>query len=413
MDQYNIKINVKGGGFKGQAEAIRLGISRALCESNPSFRPTLKKEGFLTRDARMVERKKYGHKKARKSFQFIQQKDLLNAGVHLGHLSKKWNPSMAPFIFMENQGVHIIDLNKTLTQLQEATDALREVVLSGKKVLFVATKKQAKELVAQTAKELHMPYMTERWLGGTLTNFITIRKLIKKLTSMERMMKSASYKNLTKKEQLMVTRDKNKLEKVLGGVLDLNKLPGALVVVDVIKEHIAVQEARKLGIPIIALVDTNANPNMIDYPIPSNDDATPAIELLIRVLGEAINQGLSQRQESKAAEAKDLEEQVDGEDTKTLRPRGVKKVEYGDGETEQEDTSSTYNGARKTTKGQDDGKPMERFKRSPNSRHSAGAKGGRPGGPKMDKPKSSYLKSDGGFSLHFLLKYEHGKNNTS
>jgi len=309
----------------------------------------------------------------------LTQKDLLKAGVHLGHLSRKWNPSMAPFIFMESRGIHIIDLNKTLSQLQEAADTLQAVARSGKKILFVATKKQAKELVAQTAKSLNMPYMTERWLGGTLTNFITIRRLIKKLTSMERMMKSAAYKNMAKKEQLMIARDKDKLERVLGGVLDLTKLPGALVVVDIMKESIAVQEARKLGIPIIALADTNVNPDLVDYPIPSNDDATPSIELIVRTLGEAINEGLSMRQEDKAAEAQEKDAQ-DSEDTKGSRPRGAEKVSYSDTES---DEDNAYGIAVKASKNKPS-EPVERFKKSRTP-----IKGSRPIGVNKggDKPK--------------------------
>ncbi|ACE05503.1 ribosomal protein S2 [Candidatus Amoebophilus asiaticus 5a2] len=309
----------------------------------------------------------------------LTQKDLLKAGVHLGHLSRKWNPSMAPFIFMESRGIHIIDLNKTLSQLQEAADTLQAVARSGKKILFVATKKQAKELVAQTAKSLNMPYMTERWLGGTLTNFITIRRLIKKLTSMERMMKSATYKNMAKKEQLMIARDKDKLERVLGGVLDLTKLPGALVVVDIMKESIAVQEARKLGIPIIALADTNVDPDLVDYPIPSNDDATPAIELIVRTLGEAINEGLSMRQEDKAAEAQDKDAQ-DTEDNKGARPRGAEKVAYSDADSEED---NAYGIAVKASKNKT-AEPVERFKKSRTP-----VKGSRPIGVSKagDKPK--------------------------
>jgi len=314
----------------------------------------------------------------------LTQKDLLNAGVHLGHLSRKWNPSMAPFIFMESRGIHIIDLNKTLSQLQEAADTLQAVARAGKKILFVATKKQAKELVAQTAKALNMPYMTERWLGGTLTNFITIRRLIKKLTSMERMMKSAAYKNMAKKEQLMIARDKDKLERVLGGVLDLTKLPGALVVVDIMKENIAVQEAKKLGIPIIALADTNADPNLVDYPIPSNDDATPAIELLIRTLGEAINQGLSMRQEDKAAEAQEKDTQ-ESEENKGLRARGAEKVAYNEGESDEDNAYEIALKASKNTPSE----AVERFKRG-RVREAAPTKGHPIGGVgRGDKTKKS------------------------
>lgn len=290
----------------------------------------------------------------------LNQKDLLNAGVHLGHLSRKWNPNMAPFIFMESRGIHIIDLNKTLIQLQEAADILQGIARSGKKILFVATKKQAKELVAQTAKSLNMPYMTERWLGGTLTNFITIRRLIKKLTSMERMMKSAAYKNMAKKEQLMIARDKTNLDRVLGGILDLTKLPGALVVVDVIKEGIAVKEANKLGIPVIALTDTNVDPNLVDYPIPSNDDATPAITILIEAIGKAIEAGLAMRQEDKATEAQEKETQ-ETEESKGLRARGVEKVDYEDDEFSEDE--EVYDVAAKSAKNNTIDTVAERFKK--------------------------------------------------
>jgi small subunit ribosomal protein S2 len=253
----------------------------------------------------------------------LKHQDLLKAGVHLGHLSKKWHPNMAPFIFMVRHGVHIIDLNKTLVQLQEATNTLQEIARSGKKILFVATKKQAKEIVEAEAKRLGMLYMTERWLGGTLTNFVTIRRLIKKLLSMERMAKSDAYKNMAKKEQLMLDRDKNKLERVLKGIMDLTKPPGALVVVDINKEHIAVKEANKLGIPVIALTDTNSNPDLVDYPIPSNDDAYPAISLLVKTLSSAIEAGLAMREQDREIEAAQDKE---AEANKPTRPRKVEKV---------------------------------------------------------------------------------------
>ena len=229
----------------------------------------------------------------------LTTKDLLKARVHLGHVSKKWNPYMAPYIFMQANKKHVIDLNKTLEQLTLASNALRAIARSGKKILFVATKKQAKDLLKQTAESLNMPYMAERWLGGTLTNYITIRKLTKKITSIEKMMQSTSYLNMAKKERLTISRDKVALERILGGMLDLTKLPGALVVVDITKEHIAVKEANKLGITVIGLVDTNANPNLVDYPIPSNDDATTSISIILNTLEEAIAEGLAKREEDK------------------------------------------------------------------------------------------------------------------
>ncbi len=237
----------------------------------------------------------------------LTPKDLLKARVHLGHLSKKWNPYMAPFILMQSNKKHVIDLNKTLTQLAKASDVLRTIAKSGKKILFVATKKQAKEMIKQTAETLNMPYMTERWLGGTLTNFITIRKLTKKIASIDKMMQSTSYMNMAKKERLMISRDKVALERILGGMLDLTRLPGALVVVDIMKEHIAVQEANKLGIPVIALVDTNSNPNLVTHPIPSNDDATTSISIIVNALKEAIAEGLAKREEEKVQHPIDVE----------------------------------------------------------------------------------------------------------
>lgn len=227
----------------------------------------------------------------------LKHKDLLDAGVHFGHLTSKWNPSMAPFIFMERNGIHIIDLSKTLLQLQEANQALKAMAKAGKRVLFVATKKQAKGVVEQEAKRLGMPYMTERWLGGTLTNFATIRKLIKKMTSFDKLMKDDAYKNLAKKEQLMIAREKAKLERLLQGIADTTRLPAALIVVDVKREHIAVKEAKKLGIPVFALTDTNADPNLVDYPVPGNDDASRAIELMIKAMGSAIEDGLAERKQ--------------------------------------------------------------------------------------------------------------------
>ena len=203
----------------------------------------------------------------------IEYKDLLDAGVHFGHLTRKWDPRMAPYIFMEKNGIHIIDLNKTLACLEEASNAIKQIVRSGKKIMFVATKKQAKDLVAAEAQRLNMPYVTERWLGGMLTNFATIRKSLKKMSSLEKLMKEDGYKNLAKKERLMVTRQKEKMETILGGIADLSRLPAALFVVDIKREHIAIAEAQKLGIPVFALVDTNSNPNEVEFPIPANDDA--------------------------------------------------------------------------------------------------------------------------------------------
>jgi small subunit ribosomal protein S2 len=228
-----------------------------------------------------------------------EYKDLLDAGVHFGHLTRKWDPRMAPYIFMEKNGIHIIDLNKTLVCLEEASKAIKQVVRSGKKIMFVATKKQAKDLVAEEAKRLNMPFVTERWLGGLMTNFATIRKSLKKMSSIDKLMKDDSYTNLAKKERLMITRQREKLEIILGGISDLTRLPAALFVVDIKREHIAIAEAKKLGIPVFALVDTNSNPNEVDFPIPANDDAFKSISLLVKAFGVAIEEGLSERKKDK------------------------------------------------------------------------------------------------------------------
>jgi small subunit ribosomal protein S2 len=229
----------------------------------------------------------------------LQYKDLLDAGVHFGHLTRKWDPRMASYIFMEKNGIHIIDLNKTLACLEDATDAVRQMVRSGRKVMFVATKKQAQEVVSEEAKRLKMPYVTERWLGGMLTNFATIRKSLKKMTTLEKMIKDESYQSIAKRERLMLSREKDKLEKVLGGLTDLTRLPAALFIVDVKREHIAIAEARRLGIPVIAMCDTNSNPNLVDFPIPANDDAFKSISLVTAAIGKAIEEGLMERKKDK------------------------------------------------------------------------------------------------------------------
>lgn len=237
----------------------------------------------------------------------IEYKDLLDAGVHFGHLTRKWDSKMAPYIFMEKNGIHILDLNKTLACLEEASNAIRKVVKSGKKILFVATKKQAREIVTKEAKRLGMPYATTRWLGGMLTNFATIRRTLKKLSSIDKMMKEETYKNLAKRERLMVSRNKIKLERILGGITDLTRLPAVMFVVDIKREHIAIKEAHKLNIPIYAMVDTNSNPNQVDFPIPSNDDAFKSIELIISYIGKVIEEGLNERKKEKN-EQKEREE---------------------------------------------------------------------------------------------------------
>lgn len=245
----------------------------------------------------------------------ITYKDLLDAGVHFGHLTRKWDPRMAPYIFMERNGIHIIDLNKTLACLDEASNAIRSVVRSGRKVMFVATKKQAKGIVEAEAVRLKMPYVTERWLGGMLTNFTTIRKSLKKLSSIEKLMKDESYQNLAKRERLMIAREKEKLEKVLGGISELTRLPAAVFIVDVKKEHIAVKEAQKLNIPIFGIVDTNSDPNVADFPIPGNDDAFKSIDIIVKQISRAVEEGLMERkkdkEDQKLKEEEDTKRQMD------------------------------------------------------------------------------------------------------
>jgi small subunit ribosomal protein S2 len=238
----------------------------------------------------------------------ITTKELMDAGVHFGHLTRKWNPKMAEFIFMENNGIHIIDLNKTLRNLEEAAFSLKNIVRSGRKIMFVATKKQAKDIVSEEATRLNMPFVTERWLGGMLTNFATIRKSLKKLQQIEKLMKDEAFTNLAKRERLMVTREKAKLEKLLGGIAELNRLPAALFVIDVKREHIAVAEAKKLNIPVFAMVDTNSDPSDIDFPIPANDDAFKSISILTKYLGKSIEEGLMERKKDKEEAGQKKEE---------------------------------------------------------------------------------------------------------
>jgi small subunit ribosomal protein S2 len=245
----------------------------------------------------------------------ITQKELLDAGVHFGHLKKKWNPKMLPYIFMERKGIHIIDLNKTVDKLEEAAMAMKSIAKSGRKVMFVATKKQGRDIVANFAREVGMPYVTERWLGGMLTNFSTIRKSIKKMQTIDKMLTEGGYENVTKKERLMLSRQKEKMEKVLGGVASLSRTPAALFIVDINYEHIALDEAHRLGIRTFAMVDTNSNPNQVDFAIPSNDDASKSIEIVTRYLTNAIKEGLEERKVDKKQleTVKAGEEQTEGE----------------------------------------------------------------------------------------------------
>ena len=228
-------------------------------------------------------------------------KDLLNAGVHFGHLTRKWNPNMAPYIYMERNGIHIINLYKTAAKIEEAQSALKKIAISGRKILFVATKKQAKDIVAEKVKNINMPYITERWPGGMLTNFVTIRKAVKKMAAVDRMKSDGTFETLSKKEKLQVSRMRAKLEKNLGSITDMTRLPGALFVVDIKRENIAIKEAQKLNIPIFAMVDTNSDPREVDFVIPSNDDASKSIEKILNLVTLSISEGLSQRKNEKDA----------------------------------------------------------------------------------------------------------------
>ncbi len=261
---------------------------------------------------------------------------LLEAGVHFGHLKRKWNPAMAPYIFMERNGIHIIDLNKTVLKIDEAAEAIKNIAKQGKKILFVATKKQAKEIVSDKATQAGMPYITERWAGGMLTNFPTIRKAVKKMSTIDKMTTDGTFDNLSKRERLQVSRQRAKLEKTLGSIADLTRLPSALFVVDVMKEHIAVREANRLGIPVFAMVDTNSNPDNIDFVIPANDDATKSIEVVLEIMVAAINEGLQERKvekvDSEEAEPAKKEkklvrkDRIKKEDEEALNTNVVEKV---------------------------------------------------------------------------------------
>ena len=245
---------------------------------------------------------------------------LLQAGCHFGHLKRKWNPAMAPYIFMERNGIHIIDLNKTVAKIDEAAEALKAIAKAGKKILFVATKKQAKEIVAEKAASVNMPYVNERWAGGTLTNFPTIRKAVKKMTNIDKLMSDGTFANLSKRELLQITRQRAKLEKNLGSISDLTRLPNALFVVDVMKEHIAVKEANRLGIPVFGIVDTNSNPKNIDFVIPANDDAKDSVETILNAVCGAIAEGIAERKVEKVDEKAAAEQaEVAGEGKKRTR----------------------------------------------------------------------------------------------
>mgnify|MGYP002346484149 FL=1 len=255
--------------------------------------------------------------------------ELLDAGVHFGHLKRKWNPNMQPYIFMEKNGIHIIDLQKTIIKIDEAAAAIKQIAKSGRKILFVATKKQAKELVAELVGAVGMPYVTERWPGGMLTNFPTIRKAVKKMVSIDKMTKDSSWDNLSKREKLQISRQRAKLEKMLGSIADLSRLPAALFVVDVMKERISVREAQRLGIPVFAMVDTNSNPDEVDFVIPANDDASQSIKLIVGTMCDAIREGLSERKLDKDAVETEEEEDVpvQRKPRKKIRSRVVEEEE--------------------------------------------------------------------------------------
>jgi small subunit ribosomal protein S2 len=265
---------------------------------------------------------------------------LLDAGVHFGHLKRKWNPNMQPYIFMEKNGIHIIDLQKTIVKIDEASAAIRQIARSGRKVLFVATKKQAKDIVSELVSSVKMPYVTERWPGGMLTNFPTIRKAVKKMVSIDKMTKDTSWEKLSKREKLQITRQRAKLEKILGSIADLTRLPSALFVVDVMKEKIAVREAQRLGIPVFGMVDTNSDPTGIDFVIPANDDASQSIQLITGIMVDSIREGLQERRVERDKD--DVESEIESEEEemprRARRPRKtVKKVEAI---TEEEDETS-------------------------------------------------------------------------
>lgn len=260
----------------------------------------------------------------------IEVKELLDAGVHFGHLTRKWNPNMAPYIFMERNGIHIIDLNKTAAKLEEAAEAMKKIARSGRKIMYVATKKQAKEIVAHAANDVNMPYITERWPGGMLTNFVTIRKAVKKMSAIDKMKSDGTFMVLSKRERLQIDRQRAKLEKNLGSISDMTRLPAALFVVDVMRESIAVLEAKKLGIPTFAIVDTNSDPELIDFPIPANDDASKSITTVINYITARVKEGLSERKKEKeeqAAAKKDEASEQEAKAEKSSKADAPEKVD--------------------------------------------------------------------------------------
>lgn len=284
--------------------------------------------------------------------------ELLEAGSHFGHLKRKWNPAMAPYIFGEKNGIHIIDLNKTVVKIDSAAAALRQIARSGKKILFVATKKQAKDLVAERVKAIGMPYVTERWPGGMLTNFATIRKAIRKMASIDRMSTDGTFDNISKKEKLQISRQRAKLETQLGSIADLTRLPAALFVVDIAHEHIAVAEAKRLGIPTFAIVDTNSDPNQVDFPIPANDDASTSIALIVSLITKAVEEGLSERKIDKeaAAAAEEKDQDADKDSLREHAEEIADSVKVKIGVEEEGGTKKAITRKRTTGGGSDAGK---------------------------------------------------------
>ncbi|MDQ3191972.1 MAG: 30S ribosomal protein S2 [Bacteroidota bacterium] len=281
----------------------------------------------------------------------VTYKELLESGVHFGHLKRKWNPNMAPYIFMEKNGIHIIDLNKTIAKIDEAANALKQIAKSGKKILFVATKKQAKDIVADKAKNLNMPYVTERWPGGMLTNFATIRKAIKKMSSIDRMAVDGTFENISKKERLQITRQREKLETNLGSITDLTRLPAAIFIVDINKEHIAVAEAKKLNIPTFGIVDTNSDPRVVDFAIPGNDDSSQSVNLVLSIISKAIEEGLSERKQDKEA----MDEEKAGKASEEVM-KEVKAAAADTTEDTEDDSSETKRASKSPAKKEETGK---------------------------------------------------------
>src|ERR1700733_674654 len=271
------------------------------------------------------------------------QQQLLEAGVHFGHLRKKWNPKMLPYIFAEKKGIHIIDLNKTTEALQETAAVLKQISKSGKKIMFVGTKKQAKDIVTECAKRVNMPFVTERWLGGMLTNFNTVRKSVKKMQSIDKMLNDGTFDSITKKERLTLTRDKEKMEKVLGGISQLGRVPAALFIIDIGHEHIALAEAIRLGITTFGMVDTNCDPNKVDFAIPANDDATKSIAIIVNYVTAAIAEGLAERQAAKDEEVEDLTD--DEKERKAARLEAEAQAEGGRGNSAGGNTGGPGGGA--------------------------------------------------------------------